>query len=288
MDQPPRTARRHRVNRNGLWLCLGLVACVSRAPELTPAQQGIAEFRGYVKQSTGEPNSLFLVSEKALKLAEAFPADRQVLLLAGEAQRAYGYEGDAEDAAYHFGIGRELGRQCLRTSGAWVVMEEIAGGRVTPAGLRRFEAPDLPCLRMLLANWLRWVEHSGHSSTVDLRPLELIAERVLELTVDEERHWRDHWAMGMAIGLNPAVGDRLADADFHFRKAEGMVPDLATPVIDRLAVYAAQKASTELVREELRGLRSKNYSTHQSSEWGLQNQRALKRAINLLGQLREE
>ena len=94
--------------------------------------------------------------------------------------------------------------------------------------------------------------------------------------------------MGMAIGLDPAVGERLADADFHFRKAESMVPDLATPVIDRLSVYVAHKASPALVREELRGLRTKNYSTHQSSEWGLQNQRALKRAIDLLGRLREE
>ena len=78
----------------------------------------------------------------------------------------------------------------------------------------------------------------------------------------------------------------MADADFHFRKAEEMIPMLATPVIDRLSVYAARRASVELVREELRGLGSKRYDTHQSSEWGLQNQRALKRAIELLARLR--
>ena len=165
-------------------------------------------------------------------------------------------------------------------------MEDIAGGRVTPAGLRRFEAEDLPCLRMLLVNWVRWVALSGHSATVDLRPIELLAERVLELTEEGGRGWRDHWAMAMAIGLNPAVGERLADADFHFRKAESMIPGLATPVIDRLAIFAARGASIELVREELRGIRDKNYVTHQSSEWGLQNQRALKRAIELLTRLR--
>lgn len=255
-------------------------------PSLTPAQEAVVEFRAFQRGVSGESNRLFLESEQALKLAEAHPSEREVLLLAGEAQRAYAYEGAASDAAVHFGIGRELGRQCLRTSGAWLVMEDIAGGRVTPAGLRRFEVDDLPCLRMLLVNWLRWVEATGHSSTVDLRPLELIAERVLELTGDGGRIWRDHWAMAMAIGLDPAVGERLADADFHFRKAEEMIPMLATPVIDRLSVYAARRASVELVREELRGLGSKRYDTHQSSEWGLQNQRALKRAIELLARLR--
>lgn len=281
-------APNQRRSRLGIWASLLALSCAGRVPSLTPAQQGIAEFRSYQAQITAESNRLYLESERLLQLAESFPLEREVLLLAGEAQRAYAYEGNADDAAVHFALGRELGRQCLRTSGAWEVMEDIAGGRVTSAGLRRFEAADLSCMRMLQANWLRWVEASGHSSTVDLRPLELIGERVLELTVEEGRHWRDHWAMGMAIGLNPAVGQRLADADFHFRRAEEMVPELATPVIDRLSIYANQKASMELVREELLGLRTKNYHTHQSSEWGLQNQRALKRAIEILTRLRDE
>ena len=251
------------------------------------AEEAVREFRTYQASVASSRERLYLEAEKGLVLSEAFPVDRQVLLIAGEAQRAFAYEGEAANADRYYAAGREFGRRCLRANGAWQVMEELAGGRITAAGLRRFEATDLPCLRMLLTNWIRWVESVGHAGTVDLRAIGLLAERVLELGEDGRRSWRDHWAMGMSIGLDPAAGERISDAEFHFLKAAEMEPTLATPVIDRLSSFVFQGMASDLVREELRGMGAKNYATHASSQWGLQNQRALKRAIELLARLRE-
>jgi hypothetical protein len=182
--------------------------------------------------------------------------------------------------------GKALGRQCLRLNGAWVVMEDLAGGRITAQALRRLDVSDLPCARGLLVHWVRWVETQGMSGRVDLRAMGLLAERVNELA-GAAVTWRDHWAMGMLAALGAPSEENRNRAEFHFQKAMVLAPGLATPAIDRLAGQIHQEVFSDVTKEGLRQLGKGGYAVHPGSPWAVQNQQALKRAIELLAQLRD-
>jgi len=182
--------------------------------------------------------------------------------------------------------GKEIGRQCLRLNGAWVVMEDLAGGRINSQALRRLDEPDLPCARGLLIHWVRWVEAQGISGRIDLRAMGYLSDRVNEL-VGDNLTWRDHWTMGMLAGLSAPSEENRNQAEFHFQQAVALAPGLATPAIDRLAAQINQEVYSDVTREGLRQLGSGDYAVHPGSPWAAQNQHALKRAIELLAQLRD-
>lgn len=182
--------------------------------------------------------------------------------------------------------GKEIGRQCLRLNGAWVVMEDLAGGRITSQALRRLDELDLPCARGLLVHWVRWVETQGISGRIDLRAVGLLSDRVNELA-GEALTWRDHWVMGMLAGLGAPSEENRNRAEIHFQEAMALAPGLATPAIDRLAAQIQQEIYSDVTREGLRQLGAGDYAVYPGSPWAVQNQRALKRAIELLAQLRD-
>jgi hypothetical protein len=203
-----------------------------------------------------------------------------------EALYILAYAGNAFDAFTLFGEGREVGRQCLRLNGAWVVMERLAGGRMTAQGLRRLDTADLPCVRGLLQHWIRWVEEAGVGARIDLRSLRLLADRSMELA-GEDIQWVEHWSLGMIASLGQPTEKNWDLSEFHFQEAIRMAPGLATPAIDRLVGHFHQGLVSEALNESLRAMGRGEYPIHESAPWALQNQRALKRAIELLAQLRE-
>jgi len=100
--------------------------------------------------------------------------------------------------------------------------------------------------------------------------------------------WVDHWAMAMILSLGPPSEEEFENAEFHFERAMALSPGLATSAVDRLAGHIRQGKASAALQRELRNLGRGQYSVNESSPWALQNQRALKRAIELLAQLREE
>jgi len=182
--------------------------------------------------------------------------------------------------------GKEVGRSCLRLNGAWAVMEDLSGGRLTVQALRRLDPSDLPCVRGLLFHWLRWVELRGPTARLDLRAIALLADRAVELA-SESLTWREHWALAMVSSLDVPSEEARNRAEFHFQAAISLAPGLATLAVDRLAGQVRQDVYSEQTLEGLRQMGAGRYAVHSSAAWSVQNQHALKRAIRLLAQLRD-
>jgi hypothetical protein len=232
----------------------------------------------------GERDSFEVQALQALLLEH--PQSANLYFLHLMALEGLSYAAPDEQRLGLYGQGKGSGRQCLRLNGAWAVMEDLSGGRLTVQALRRLDAVDLPCVRGLLFHWIRWVEHRGAPARIDLRGIGLLAERAVELS-GETQSWRDHWALAMVAALDVPDEETRNRAEFHFQKAISMVPSLATPAIDRLSTQVRQEVYSGITYEALRQMGSGRYPVHPNAEWATQNQDALKRAIKLLAQLRD-
>jgi hypothetical protein len=282
----------HRSTLAGIKACLvtamalGALACLVPKQQLSDVERAV---QSILVNEAGQGTEAARVAFRATALQRLLVNFPQERFLYSDAMAALSIAAlvadDFERPEFHR-KGKEIGRQCLRLNGAWVVMEDLAGGRITAQALRRLDVSDLACARGLLVHWVRWVESQGMSGRVDIRPMGLLAERVNELA-KTSMIWRDHWVLGMLAGLGSPSEENRNRAEFHFQKAMELAPGLATPAIDRLAAQIHQDVFSEVTKEGLRLLGKGDYAVHPSSPWAVQNQHALKRAIELLAQLRE-
>ena len=278
---------RHRLLKTAkASLGLLLLGCATTKHVPTQAEQSFGEIRLSSRAIAVTNERIRFEAEEVLALLREHPTERWLYQEAMARLYTLAYAEAAFDAESLFARGRELGRECLRVNGAWQVMEDLSGGRITASGLRRLDTQDLPCLRALLQHWIRWVESSGTVAQIDLRPLALLSTRAMELA-ESKPQWTDHWSMGMILTLGSPVEEQRQAAEFHFQRAIELAPGLATPAIDRLSGHMRQGIYSEALREELRSFGRGRYPVNESAPWSLQNQRALKRAIELLAQLRE-
>jgi hypothetical protein len=267
-------------------MALGALACLAPKQQLSDVERAVQVI---LVDEAGQGSSASRIAFRATALQGLLVSFPQESFLYSDAMAALSMAAlvaeDFERPEFHR-KGKEIGRQCLRLNGAWVVMEDLVGGRITAQALRRLDVSDLACARGLLVHWIRWVESQGMPGRVDLRPMGLLAERVNELA-ETSMIWRDHWAMGMLAGLGSPSEENRNRAEFHFQKAISLAPGLATPAIDRLAAQIHQDVFSEVTKEGLRQIGKADYAVHPSSPWAVQNQHALKRAIELLAQLRD-
>ena len=80
----------------------------------------------------------------------------------------------------------------------------------------------------------------------------------------------------------------MADADFHFLRAQELAPQVATPSIDRILAWARIGVNHETLIQELVALGKADFPIHDNAPHSAQNRQALKRAIELLAQLRSK
>lgn len=78
----------------------------------------------------------------------------------------------------------------------------------------------------------------------------------------------------------------MANADFHFLRAQDLAPQVATPSVDRIQAWARIGVNTETLVQELVALGKADFPIHDNAPYSAQNRHALKRAIGLLAQLR--
>ena len=233
-----------------------------------------------------EAERLTFEADRYATLLREHPQDLSLYSLVLEALEQLYFVSKESDLERLHGQGKEIGRECLRRNGAWAVMEDLSGGRLTVQALRRLDPSDLPCVRGLLFHWIRWVELRGPTARLDLRAIALLADRSVELALDDLT-WREHWGLAMVASLELPSEEARNRAEFHFQAAIALAPGLATPAIDRLAGQVRQGVYSEQTTEALRQLGAGHYAVHSSAAWSVQNQHALKRAIGLLAQLRE-
>lgn len=275
--------------------CLGLgvfalgfsnVGCMRSKAAPTEVELAVASIRGKTLTYVTEAERSSFEAQAFQTLLVAHPQSRALYVLSSNALEALSYVAPDPQRLSLYNQGKILGRQCLRLNGAWGVMEDLSGGRLTVQALRRLDVEDLPCVRGLLFHWIRWVELGGATARIDLRSIGLLAERAVALS-GETLIWQDHWALAMVAALNVPDEETRNRAEFHFQRAIQMAPDLATPAIDRLSTQIRQGVYSEITSGALRQLGSGSYLVHPNAEWAAQNQDALKRAMKLLAQLRD-
>lgn len=265
---------------------LGALACLAPKKQLSEVERAVQVILVSEAGQTTDAARIVFRATALQRLLVSFPQESFLYSDAMGALSVAALMADDSERPEIHRKGKEIGRQCLRLNGAWVVMEDLAGGRITAQALRRLDVSDLDCARGLLVHWIRWVESQGMSGRIDLRPMGLLAERVNEIA-ETSMIWRDHWVMGMLAALGSPSEENRNRAEFHFQKAIALAPELATPAIDRLAAQIHQDVFSEVTKEGLRLLGKGDYAVHPGSPWAVQNQHALKRAIELLAQLRE-
>ncbi len=256
--------------------------------KVVPSQieRAVAEVRHDAAKFVAEAERLRFAADRYAVLLREYPLELSLYPLLLESLEHLSFLSEETDLVRLHGQGKKVGRECLRQNGAWAVMEDLSGGRLTVQALRRLDPSDLPCVRGLVFHWIRWVEMQGPSARIDLRAITLLTDRAVELAKDSLT-WREHWSLAMVASLDVPSEETRNRAEFHFQAAIALAPGLATPAIDRLAGQVRQNVYSEQTREALRQMGAGSYAVHSSATWSLQNQHALKRAIRLLAQLHD-
>ncbi len=194
---------------------------------------------------------------------------------------AYGHAVAEPPPLRLFEAGRETAWRCIYQDPAFEGVLTSTGGLISPAAAARIGDEHARCLLWLVANWTRWLAIRDPAGfAIDLRPVQVLADRAVELTAGDRRAQ----ALGLA-GLSRALvpeayGPDLNQARGFMLRAIEQGPDNLTLSVD-LAEYVYGPLDD---RASFRDTLERVLATppEAGGRWQLENHRAHLRAQALL------
>jgi tetratricopeptide (TPR) repeat protein len=151
--------------------------------------------------------------------------------------QAYGAVDPDADPLRLYEAGRETAWRCIYQDPAFQGVLGSTGGRIGPAAVERITEEHESCLLWLVANWSRWLALRGPAAfALDLEPLQLLADRAVELHAGRRRALALGFA-GMGRALAPVeLTPDLDAAGGMLKRAIQQDPENASLRVD-LAEY---------------------------------------------------
>lgn len=261
-------------------LVLGAAGCATRtAREERAVEQALDRARALLDQRH-DREALLEAIDLLRSLARIRPGDPEILGALSLSLYALGYGYPSPETATLYAEGREVGWQCLLADPAFAGVLDSRGGAVTRVAARRIPEARADCLLGLVQSWSRWVALSGPAAmSLDLAPLEVLAEQAIELAPEGER-FLPRLVHARVLALVPVVLEPdVAKARAAFDAACAAAPLYLTCPVDRAEYLLAPRGEAV----ELRDILHRVLEAHpEGTRFALENRRAQERARALL------
>lgn len=207
---------------------------------------GDAHFEDRARE--GELDRALSAYHDALLLA---PNDATVLARVARAYATRGYAFPDENGE-SYRLGREIGLRCLRTAPDVQGAITASGGVLTLRAISSADANLAPCMLWTALAWARTLEAGGVAgASIDLRPLQALARRVVELTPDLEGGL-PHAALGLSLALAPApLKPDLGQAERQLKMAIQRAPWRLSAQVDLATLVHGPKGDEAAWRQTL-------------------------------------